>query len=174
MKNYKKSGYSVPEVAQILGVTPATVRSRIERGELEALIDGVFEKGHKRKFRITKDQITNYLKQHAAYYERETVKVFLNSVADKAPTVELKPAEDGAYTVNDISELSGAWADIVNGDNTTSLKDTGLAKEESYKLLVDGRIMVCNVEKRTIKSIIDALLEDSKFAPKTITIEYGE
>ena len=172
MKNYKKSGYSVPEVAQILGVTPATVRSRIEKGELEALIDGVFEKGHKRKFRITKDQITNYLKQHAAYYERETVKVFLNSVADKAPTVELKPVEDGAYTVNDISELSGAWADIVN--KLLPLEDTSLVKEESYKILVDGRIMVCNVEKRTIKTIIDALLEDSKFAPKTITIEYGE
>lgn len=169
MKNYKKSGYSVPEVAQILGVTPATVRSRIEKGELEALIDGVFEKGHKRKFRITKDQITNYLKQHAAYYERETVKVFLNSVGEKKPT---ESDYSGAYTVNDISELSGAWSGIVN--KPMPLENTSLMKEESYKILVDGRIMVCNVEKRTIKTIIDALLEDSKFAPKTITIEYGE
>ena len=169
MKNYKKSGYSVPEVAQILGVTPATVRSRIEKGELEALIDGVFEKGHKRKFRITKDQITNYLKQHAAYYERETVKVFLNSVGEKKPT---ESDYSGAYTVNDISELSGAWSGIVN--KPMPIEGTSLTKGESYKILVDGRIMVCNVEKRTIKTIIDALLEDSKFAPKTITIEYGE
>lgn len=171
MKNFKKSGYSIPEVAQILGVTPATVRTRIDKGELNALVDGVYEKGHKRKFRITRDQIADYLKKHTAYYERETVKVFLDNVKEKTPTT-MDGGFDGAYTVNDISELSGAWAGL--SSEPLSLGDTDLVKPKSYKILVDGRIMVCNVEKKTIQTIINALLEDSTFNPKTITIEYGE
>lgn len=162
MMNYNKTGYSTKEVAQILGCIPQTVINRIDSGELEALVDGKQQPGKRRKIRITKEQLSSYIRNHRGYYEKETVKAFL-----KACKVDFRPKEEPSETseVHDISELTGAWAGLVGNS-----VDAEPPKNEAHQLLVDGRIMVCNVEKKTIKAILDALLEDEQFQAKTIEI----
>lgn len=169
MMNYNKTGYSTKEVAQILGCIPQTVINRIDNGELEALVDGKQQPGKRRKIRVTREQLTSYIRTHRGYYEKETVKAFL-----KACQVDIKPKEEPSEAsetseVHDIKELTGAWAGLVGNS-----VDTEPPKNETHQLLVDGRIMVCNVEKKTIKAILDALLEDSQFQAKTIEIKLGK
>lgn len=165
MMNYNKTGYSTREVAQILGCIPQTVINKINSGDLKALVDGGLEKGKRRKIRITRDQLCDFFKRHKDYYEKETVKAFMKSCnVTEDLTLEETPE------VHDIKELTGAWADIVGNTVDTS----GLKSTETNQLLVDGRIMVCNVEKKTIKAILDALLEDSQFQATSIEIKLGK
>lgn len=165
MMNFNKTGYSTKEVAQILGCIPQTVINRIDSGELEALVDGKQQPGKRRKIRVTKEQLSSYICNHRGYYEKETVRAFL-----KACQMDLEPKEESSEEsetseVHDISELTGAWAGLVGKS-----VDAEPPKNEAHQLLVDGRIMVCNVEKKTIKAILNALLEDEQFQAKTIEI----
>lgn len=120
MKNFKKCGYSVVEVAQILGVTPVTVRKKIDNGELDALVDGTLQKGHKRKIRITRENLSKFIKDHEGYYERETVKVFMSSFKDVSK--ETTKSKEDEQTVNSIFNLTGAWADLVDA-NKSAIKE---------------------------------------------------
>lgn len=127
-------------------------------------MDGGREKGKHRRIRITREQLVEFFKRHKDYYEKETVKAFMKSCnVTEDLTLEESPE------VHDIKELTGAWADIVGNS-----VDTEPPKNETHQLLVDGRIMVCNVEKKTIKAILDALLEDEKFQAKSIEIRLGK
>ena len=54
-KNDELKDYSTPEVAKILGRTPATVRSYIKSGKLKAY------KTFNEDFRVTKEDLSNFL-----------------------------------------------------------------------------------------------------------------
>lgn len=187
MMNYKKTGYSVPEVAQILRVTPATIRSWINNGRIKANIEGVITKGKKRKLRITREQLSDFIKKNKSYYDQETYDAFVIAEARAASEESEKQKKTVAifdpmtkqldatdFEVNDISKLTGAWSSIVK-PTTESKKDLTptTKKEKQPTLLVDGRIALGNIEKETLKVIINALLEDKQFNPDSIAIKFN-
>ena len=110
MNNFNAHGYSVPEVAQILGVTPCSVRHYINEGKLKADVSGEFRKGHKRRIRITKQQLADFMQSRKGYYESNPLYQKLvgsaNDIAKKEEKIEENPFD--SYAVKDISELSGA------------------------------------------------------------------
>lgn len=192
MMNYKKTGYSVPEVAQILRVTPATIRSWINNGRIKANVEGVITKGKKRKLRITREQLSDFIKKNKSYYDQETYDTFVIAEARAASeeaekqkkTVAIfdpmpKQLDATDFEVNDISKLTGAWSSIVKPETpkptTESKKDLTptTKKEKQPTLLIDGRITLGNIEKETLRIIINALLEDKQFNPDSIAIKFN-
>lgn len=181
MNNFNAHGYSVPEVAQILGVTPCSVRHYINEGKLKADISGEFRKGHKRRIRITKQQLADFMQSRKGYYESNPLYQKLvgsaNDIAKKEEKIEEDPFD--SYAVKDISELSGAWSPEnlkkmdpkENSKKTLSMENT---KEKEVKdtltLLVDGRISIGSIGRSTMITIVTALLSDDKFNPSDIKI----
>ena len=112
MKNFSKSGYSVPEVAQILHCVPATVRSYIAKGELEALLYPTeLIPGKRRQIRTTKTQLQKYMRKYSDKFSEEELKAFgVNNISKGAYEPQEDPESDPfngcAKTLGDIT---GAW-----------------------------------------------------------------
>lgn len=110
MNNFNAHGYSVAEVAQVLGVTPATVRSYINNKKLDADVEGVIQKGRRRRIRITREQLAAFMKKQKGYYESNPLYQKLCGCGDIAKKEEAPIDPFDEYAVSDISELSGAWS----------------------------------------------------------------
>ena len=176
MKNYKREGYSVPEVGQIIGKTPATVRSYIDKGELKAFVGDKKREGGKRSFRISREQLHDFLLRHDREYDDvlicqfaptviETTKPKIDRVRDRAygdpaPTAAwaglLKPEVEATVRQNDLLKPEVKASMVTQREEVPA----NTTKETTYSVIVNGRISVANVQKDTAKTILKALLDD--------------
>lgn len=181
MMNSKKEGYSVPEVAQILHLCPATIRNMINRGELDCnLYPEKITTGKRRQIRITRAHIQEYMRSHRSKFTKEDLDAW--GVDGKTRPTLPKADVSEAYEIRDLSELKGAWAGLAESNETEIAKieetlnhavEQSKTKVTSYSLSIDGRIAVGNVEAKTVSAIVDALLHDSNISYDNISIKKG-
>lgn len=162
MKNYHKIGYSVPEVAQIFGCTPVTIRRYIYDGQLKA---DVSKNDKQNTIRIRREHLVEYMTEHPGRFDSELLKRFGigTDIEKKDNKADFAP---GAYTVTDVSELEGAWGN--------KQKQTPKAKPEkkypAYDIVADGNIVISGCEKLTVGKIVDALIADRNLEIINISI----
>lgn len=194
MKNYNKIGYSVPEVAQIFGCTPVTIRRYIYDGDLKA---DVSKNNKKNTIRIRREHLVEYMTEHKGRFSVETLKQFGvtsdSSVSVSKATKQQKSPDfaPGAYAAKDVSELDGAWSTekkrIENaGENTGNTKvrysnhgaaSVSLSKPRiksdrypEYDIVADGKVIISGCEKLTVGKIVDALIMDRNLEITNISI----
>lgn len=188
MTNMNKRGYSTKEVAQILGVHYTTVRTMVDDGRIECLMDPPVTPGGKRKIRFTREHITKYLGEHREHYDEATLKAW-GVTEDSATTGtaeiegEKKPEDDmPEFGATSLDKLSGAWADLAKAATETPNKPAAVpepikeeepsaAKEETYYIFVDGRLSLGNMSSETARTILGALMTDENFGYHQITIK---
>lgn len=186
-KNFRKDGYSVAEVSQVLHVTPATLRSWIDAGKMEAnMSSATIEKGHKRTIRITRSQLSRFIMQNQTRYPLEEYKQYV--LASHAEEVQLVPKTDAsdfdcgpAYKANSLSELTGAWAGLADEATKIPEKTTAPAPEtiatpekqdeQTFLISINGRVALGNLSKETCGIIFSALASDSHFQFEELTIK---
>lgn len=169
MNNYNKIGYSVPEVAQIFGCTPVTIRRYIYDGHLKA---DVSKNNKQNTIRIRREHLVEYMTEHPGRFDSELLKRFGIGTDDGKPETKIekkaKKADfaPGAYTVTDVSELEGAWSD--------KQKQAPKAKPEkkypAYDIAADGKVVISGCEKLTVGKIVDALITDRNLEITSISI----
>ena len=170
MNNHHKIGYSVPEVAQIFGCTPVTIRKYIYTGKLKA---DVTKNEKLNTIRIRREHLVEYMREHKTRFDDELLKRFGVDTDDGKTT---KPSDmkdnksdfaPGAYTVDDISELEGAW-----GKEKNQSKKAKPTKEfPAYEIVADGKVVISGCEKLTVGKIVDALIVDRQLEIKEISIK---
>jgi excisionase family DNA binding protein len=187
MDNYAKPGYSTKEVAQILGCTPCTVRHMIESGRMKGRVSNQeVIPGKKRKIRIFREDLANYIYEHRGQFDKALVQQFSKyrtgypKPDDRSMRVTDTDPQDKEVKVNengDTSVPTGAWANLLNATDTDRAEQEykeaikgikAYAEKEpvkseraaSYMVLVNGRIAVGNVTVDTAKIIAGALLAD--------------
>lgn len=121
MTNTNKQGYSIGEIAQILGCTSATVRRYIELGKLKCLSHTPGTSGRV-WHRVTREQLLDYLLANKDRYDKELIDKFslpserAKRAADTFKTEESPVNVDdrghAAYPATNLNELQGAWADL--------------------------------------------------------------
>lgn len=189
--NYKKTGYSVPEAAQIFRVIPQTVRNWINQGKLSARIDGKVQPGKKRHIRIEREHIQEYLSQHRGDYDVELLRAFDVDVVDPSEIPDevkayYKPCGDPELDSlpHTLDECTGAFAGMLEseekveqeyhqamqGIKTYAEQKTETPKPVACQVLVDGRISVANVTKETAVGILTLLLNDPVTSISDISI----
>lgn len=183
MNNYNKIGYSVSEVAQIFGCTPATVRRYIYEGHLKADVSFANKRNN---IRIRREHLIEYMTKHQSRFTDVLLKQFGIAEADTeenhdSTSVDFAPR---AYTARDVSELKGAWGnhDTQNANNTkvqyskhgaasVSLNRTTEKKFPAYDIIADGKVVISGCEKLTVGKIVDALITDRQLDIKEISIK---
>jgi len=173
MNNHHKIGYSVPEVAQIFGCTPVTVRKYIYDGKLKA---DVTKNDKQNTIRICREHLVEYMTEHPGRFDSELLKRF-GVDTDDGKTAKPSDVKDnkadfapGAYTVTDVSELEGAWGKDKNTNN--KVKPTKSRKEfPAYEIVADGKVVISGCEKFTVGKIIDALIIDRNLDIANISIK---
>ena len=162
MNNHNKIGYSVSEVAQIFGCTPATIRRYIYDGHLKAYVS---KNNKQNTIRIRREHLVSYMTEHPGRFDSELLKRFGIGVETKDVKVNKNNKADfapGAYTVTDVSELEGAWG---NKPKTKSEK-----KFPAYDIVADGKVVISGCEKLTVGKIVDALITDRQLEITNISI----
>lgn len=185
--NFRKEGYSVAEVSQVLHVTPATLRSWIDTGRMEANMSGAtIEKGHRRTIRITREQLSRFIMCNQRKYPLDQYKAYV--LASHAEEAESKPKADDrdfscgpAYKANSLSELTGAWAGLAEAaakipEKTTAPTPEPVATPEkqddaTFMISINGRVALGNLGKETCGIIFSALASDSNFQFEELTIK---
>lgn len=173
MNNHHKIGYSVPEVAQIFGCTPVTVRKYIYDGKLKA---DVTKNDKQNTIRIRREHLVEYMREHKTRFDDEILKRF-GVDTDDGKTAKPSDVKDnksdfapGAYAVDDISELEGAWGKDKNTNNKA--KPTKSRREfPAYEIVADGKVVISGCEKLTVGRIVDALIIDRQLEIKEISIK---
>jgi len=164
MKNYNKIGYSVPEVAQIFGCTPVTIRRYIYDGHLKA---DVSMNNKQNTIRIRREHLVEYMTEHPGRFDSELLKRF--GIGTDDGKIEKKDNKSdfapGAYTVTDVSELEGAWS---NKQKQTKAKTE--KKYPAYDIAADGKVIISGCEKLTVGKIVDALITDRNLEITNISI----
>lgn len=185
MNNHHKIGYSVPEVAQIFGCTPVTIRKYIYNGKLKA---DVTKNDKANTIRIRREHLVEYMREHKTRFDDELLKRF-GVDTDDGKTVKPSDMKDnksdfapGAYTVGDISELEGAWGKDKKPNkkaNKKASKNTNKKAEPTksekkfptYEIVADGKVVISGCEKLTVGRIVDALIIDRQLEIKEISIK---
>lgn len=168
MKNYNKIGYSVPEVAQIFGCTPVTIRRYIYDGYLKA---DVSKNSRQNTIRIRREHLVEYMTEHPGRFDSELLKRFGIGTDDgKSETKDDKDNKadfaPGAYTVTDVSELEGAWGNKQKQASKAKIEK----KYPSYDIVADGNVVISGCEKFTVGKIVDALITDRNLEITNISI----
>ena len=188
MENYAKPGYSTKEVAQIIGCTPCTVRHMIESGRMKGRIsEPEMIPGKKRKIRISRENLADYIWEHQAQFDKEIIGVF-----SKYRTGYPKPDDEPTRAVNENGDTrfpTGEWADLLNpkkiereykeavtGIKTYAEKTEAKAEDaretvNAYMVLINGRIAVGNITVDTAKTIAGALLADTVCEVESVEIK---
>ena len=115
--NYKQTGYSTAEVAQIFRVTPVTIIRWIDEGKLRARASSVIVPGKRRKIRIEREHIQEFLRLHRDNYDLELLRAFDVDVVDPSELPESvhqfwngeKDPELDSLP-HRVEDLDGAWA----------------------------------------------------------------
>ena len=186
-KNFRKDGYSVAEVSQVLHVTPATLRKWIDTGKMEAnMSSATIESGHRRTIRITRSQLSRFIMQNQTRYPLDQYKAFV--LASHAEEAESKSKADDrdfgcgpAYKANSLSELTGAWAGLADEATKIPEKITAPTPEPvaipekqddaTFMISINGRVALGNLGKETCGIIFSALASDSHFQFEEFTIK---
>lgn len=137
MKNHNKHGYSVPEIAQVFGCVPQTLRKWVDEGKIRCLVGPVGSgPNHGRSMRFEREHVQEYMRQNAGKFDEATLKAWgVNSMEDsgsqkaeaKAPETTLsyitgdikapdhvRKAPIGSINPNDCpTRPTGAWADLI-------------------------------------------------------------
>lgn len=178
--NFNKEGYSTDETAQILHCCKPTILNLINTGELGA---NIYPKekipGKKRRIRITRKHIQDYMRSHQSKFSKEDLDVW--KVFEEKPIP--KPEIHEAYEAHSLDELTGAWVGLAEQNkqeisrleealNSAPIEVTP-AERPSFSVAIDGRIAVGNIESGTASKIIDALLQDNNISYSEITIKKG-
>lgn len=176
MVNTNKKGYSTLEVAQILGCHPHTILHRIDDGSLKAEIQEPLTPGGRRRIRISREAITDYLRNNSESYNEATLKAW---GADKKPTkADYETNDMSKFGVTSLDMLSGAWADLAK-EATETLNKPSIADEsksdteteKTYYIFVDGRLCLGNMSSETARTIINALMTDKNFGYHQVTVK---
>lgn len=175
--NFRKEGYSVAEVSQVLHVTPATLRKWIDTGKMEACMSSTtIEKGHKRTIRITREQLSRFIMQNQTRYPLEEYKRYV--LASHAEEAESKPKVNApefdcgpAYKANSLSELTGAWAGFAEEATKIPEKATEKQDDATFTISINGRVALGNLGKETCGIIFSALASDGHFQFEELTIK---
>jgi predicted transcriptional regulator len=175
--NFRKEGYSVAEVSQVLHVTPATLRSWIDAGKMEAnMSSDKIEKGHRRTIRITRSQLSRFIMQNQRKYPLDQYKAYV--LASHAEEAESEPKTDDrdfdcgpAYKANSLSELTGAWAGFAEEAAKIPEKATERQDDATFTISINGRVALGNLGKETCGIIFSALANDSHFQFEELTIK---
>lgn len=186
-KNFGKEGYSVAEVSQVLHVTPATLRSWIDAGKMEAnMSSDKIEAGHRRTIRITREQLSRFIMRNQRKYPLDQYKAYvLASHAEEIqPECQKEEVFDcgPAYKANSLSELTGAWAGFAEAVSKFPEKiaeptpePTSEAKDEqTFLISINGRVALGNLSKETCGIIFSALASDGHFQFEELTIKRME
>lgn len=186
-KNFRKEGYSVAEVSQVLHVTPATLRSWIDAGKIEAnMSSDKIESGHKRTIRITREQLSRFIMQNQRKYPLDQYKAY--TLASHAEELQPESKVDDrdfdcgpAYKANSLSELTGAWAGFAEAVSKLPEKIAEptpepvatLEKQDdaTFLISINGRVALGNLSKETCGIIFSALASDSHFQFEELTIK---
>ena len=184
-KNFRKEGYSVAEVSQVLHVTPATLRSWIDAGKIEAnMSSDKIESGHRRTIRITREQLSRFIMQNQRKYPLDQYKAY--TLASHAEEAESEPKTDDrdfdcgpAYKANNLSELTGAWAGFAEAVSKLPEKiaeptpepASEAEDEQTFMISINGRVALGNLGKETCGIIFSTLASDSHFQFEELTIK---
>lgn len=183
-KNFKKEGYSVAEVAQVLHVTPATLRGWIDAGKLEAnMSSDKIESGHRRTIRITREQLSRFIMQNQRKYPLDQYKAYVlaSHAEETQPECQKEDIFDcgPAYKANSLSELTGAWAGFAEAvsklpekiADPTPEPASEAEDEQTFLISINGRVALGNLCKETCGIIFSALASDSHFQFEELTIK---
>ena len=190
MNNYNKIGYSVPEVAQIFGCTPLTIRRYIYDGKLKADVSFANKRNN---IRIRREHLIEYMREHRERFSKELLEQF-KVIVDYSEAKATDNAADfapGAYTAKDVSELAGAWGNGGAKPVNTKVKysSSGTAsvskrpevnpysnikrekKFPEYDIYANGKLVIGGCEKLTVGKIVDALVTDRQLNISDIQIK---
>lgn len=191
MNNYNKIGYSVPEVAQIFGCTPSTIRKYVYDGHLKADVSFVNKRN---SLRIRREHLVEYMTNNKGRFSEATLKQFgvatdsSVSVSEAAKQQKSPDFAPGAYVAKDISELDGAWSTekkrventrdtrvqyTTHGAASVSLSKPRIKSDRypEYDIVADGKVVISGCEKLTVGKIVDALITDRQLNIQSITIK---
>lgn len=137
MTNTMKKGYSVQDVAQILGCSGATVIKMVDRKDIECNVDDPKTVGGRRSFRFEKEHIQHYMLRHYSKFDDATLRTWgvmtqpsgnrsvqanrIKVEAATKPVPELK---------NTTSKPTGVWRSILDEDEKKTLPKPYLRTEE--------------------------------------------
>lgn len=170
--NTKRHGYSCLEIAQILGCTGQTVRTKIENGDLEAFIQQPSRPGGHKRYTISRDHLRNYMIRNKGSFDKDLLQRF--GVYDDTKVEEPETPRidyDHKAEVKTTPTPVGAWKGLIEAA-TNIVGDTFQEEEKSdtYMVVVNDRICVANIQLTTAVSIVKMLSEDSTFSFKDISI----
>lgn len=179
--NFKKHGYSTAEVAQMLNCCVSNVWYMVKDGKIKADVSEPVSPGGRRKIRITREQLIDYLQAHTRGNSNyiELLKAFKPS--EQVTTTkkdEVKKAEP-SFIAGTTKEPSGVWTNLSNNKPKLLISDSAKTAEtdtlikdvKSCSLLVDGRICVANITPSTASKILNCLLADEVTKIGSITIK---
>lgn len=183
-KNFRKEGYSVAEVSQVLHVTPATLRSWIDAGKMEAnMSSDKIESGHRRTIRITREQLSRFIVRNQRKYPLDQYKAYVLASNAEETQPERQKEDDfdcgPAYKANSLSELTGAWAGFAEAVSKLPEKIaeptpepiSEVKDEQTFLISINGRVALGNLSKETCGIIFSALASDSHFQFEELTIK---
>jgi hypothetical protein len=164
MKNFSKLGYSVAEVAQICHVVPATIRNWIDSGVICAHI---LQNDKRRTIRIGQDQLAEFMKKNPGKFSVEDTKPFEKYLKDPLGKNNDEPEETSVPT--------GAWAGLIEQNTIQEEPSVFIEKknnyDNTYNLLVNGRIAVGNITLQTAKQMLSILMDDPVCDVNSVSIE---
>lgn len=185
-KNFRKEGYSVAEVAQVLHVTPATLRGWIDAGKLEAnMSSDKIESGHRRTIRVTREQLSRFIMHNQRKYPLDQYRAYVLTSHAEEIQPERQKEDDfdcgPAYKANSLSEFTGAWAGFAEAVSKLPEKIAEPTPEPvatpekqddaTFLISINGRVALGNLSKETCGIIFSALASDSHFQFEELTIK---
>lgn len=174
MNDFRKTGLSVEEVAQILHCTPNTVRVYINQGKLEALMSSDHvEAGRRRTIRITKEQLKKFMREHQSRFSHYTLEAW--GVIPSSAPVSDEPAEPVTPKVPYL--IPKKQEEVRHEPKPQRAAHFGYEdkrpREEPQhcKVVVDGKVLIGDCSRRSAGNIVNSLLNDPFYKTTTITIE---
>ena len=187
--NFKKEGLSVADVAGFLHCTPATVRRYIMTGALGAhLSSKEVIPGTRRNIRIMPEHLKEFMRKHPERFDETLLRKFgVTAETETEPDVE--PESDapieihGPVTGEQMLADPRVYQAVVDGfaragsakiDQKETEQHSGRytwGAGESCRIMIDGRIAVANITKKTAAMCVSALLNDPLIGFADVRIE---
>lgn len=173
--NFNKHGYSLYEVAQILHCSYSTILRLVDSGDLKALIQDKLTEGGRRRIRVTKDQLVDYMKNHKDEIPYETLEAF-NATSPVTKETSKEQDTSTCFVKGATKEPCGVWGSFYKKECKTEepkTEETNAIKgKKTCSILVNGRICVSNILPETARTIMNALLQDTNISMDSLTIEF--
>ena len=186
--NTKKKGYSLNEIAQMIGCAYCTVLRLVNKGDLKAIKQDKLSENGRRRFRVTRRHLIEYMTEHKNKFAPELLEAFhIDLTENKEVAVEKTEDVKEGFIEGTTSVPTGAWASAFNTPIGTDFKETvepKIAKKTNDKeieskksntcsIIVNGRIAVANISKETALKIVTCLSEDECIKMDTLSIGFS-